>query len=110
MSKETNRDSRQSRRFAVQLPTVFGVGAEKNEGTVLNLSAHGCALTAERLPAALAYISLHMDLATDTEPVAVELAAVRWVSGHRCGLEFIRLAPEMAARLRAFVTLLERTP
>ncbi len=105
-----NRDARQARRFAVQVPTLFGAGSEKNEGTVLNLSAHGCALTAERLPAASVYISLHMDLLPGTEPVVVELAAVRWVSGHRCGLEFIRMSPEMTARIRAFVALLEGTP
>lgn len=103
-------NSRKGRRFAVQLPTVFGEGAEKDEGTVLNLSAQGCAMTAEQLPTAPASLSLHVDLLNGTEPVAVELATVRWVSGYRCGLEFIRMSPEMTARLRAFVALLEQTP
>jgi hypothetical protein len=45
-----------------------------------------------------------------TEPVLIELAAVRWVSGYQCGVEFIRMAPEMTTRLRSFVALLEKTP
>ena len=101
---------RQGQRFAVQLPAVYGVGAEQHEGTVLNLSAHGCAMTARRLPAASTYMALQVDLLNGTEPVVVELAAVRWVSSQRCGVEFIRMAPEMAARVHAFVDLLVRTP
>jgi hypothetical protein len=97
-------------RFAVQLPARYGSDAEKQEGTVLNLSRQGCAMTAQRLPAASSYIAFHVDLLDGQEPVAVGLAVVRWVASHRCGIEFIRMAPEMAARLKAFVELLERTP
>ena len=102
--------SRQARRFAVQLPAVHGTSAEEHEGTVLNLSGHGCAMTAKQLPAVADYISVQVDLLDGREPVAVELAAVRWLSDHRCGLEFIRMSPEMTARLKAFIELLERTP
>lgn len=101
---------RQSRRFAVQLPAVYAVGNDRHGATILNLSAQGCAVTAERLPAAAAYVSLEVVLLNDMPPVAVELAAVRWVADHRCGLEFIRMAPAMSSRLKAFVDLLESTP
>ena len=102
--------SRKGRRVAVQLSTVFGEGAQKNQGTVLNLSAQGCAMTAEPLPPVSTYCSLHVDLLNGTEPVVIELATVRWVSDYRCGLEFIRSSPEMTARLHTFVALLEQTP
>ena len=102
--------SRQSRRIAVQLPAVYGTGAHRQEGTVLNLSAYGCAMTADRIPAVAGYISVEIDCLDGRIPLAVELAAVRWVSSLRCGLEFIRLSPDMAARLKAFVDLLEGTP
>jgi len=101
-------NSRMYPRFAIQAPIVFGEGAERHEGTLLNLSVRGCAITAERVPAVPAYISLRMDFPNDTEPFDVELAAVRWASTHRCGLEFIRMSPEMNARLSAFVALLEQ--
>ena len=45
-----------------------------------------------------------------TEPVLIELAVVRWVAGYQCGVELIRMAPEMATRLRSFVALLEKPP
>jgi hypothetical protein len=103
-------DSRKDRRFAVQLPSVFRKGEQTEQATVLNISLQGCALTAERLPKAQSYLSLQVDMLNGTEPVLIELAAVRWVSGYQCGVEFIRMAPEMATRLRSFVTLLEKTP
>lgn len=103
-------DTRKVRRFAVQLPSTFGDNAKKESGTVLNLSAQGCAMMAERIPAISSYVSLQVDLLNGTAPVDIELAGVRWVSGHRSGLEFIRISPEMLARLRSFVALLENTP
>jgi hypothetical protein len=102
--------ARQSRRFGVQLPTVCRIDGDRHDATTLNLSVHGCALTAEELPPEDAAVALEIDLLNGAPPVAVELAAVRWAAGHRCGLEFIRMAPEMAARLKAFVELLENTP
>ena len=103
-------DSRKDRRFAVQLPSVFREGEQMDQATVLNISLQGCALTAERLPKAQSYLSLQVDMLNGTGPVLIELAAVRWVSGYQCGVEFIRMAPEMATRLRSFVALLEKTP
>lgn len=101
---------RKGQRFAVQLPALFGEEEEMCQGTVLNLSAQGCAMTAEQLPSVSTYCSLHVDLLNGSEPVVIELATVRWVSGYRCGLEFIRSSPGMTARLHAFVALLEQTP
>lgn len=103
-------DARKVRRFAVQLPSTFGENGKHEVGTVLNLSAQGCAMTAEKIPAVSTYISLQIDFLNGRTPVDVELAGVRWISGARCGLEFIRISPEMLGRLRSFVALLENTP
>jgi hypothetical protein len=67
-------------------------------------------MTAQKIPALSSYLSLQIDLLNGTKPITIELAGVRWVSGVRCGLEFIRIAPEMISRLRSFVSLLEDTP
>lgn len=104
------KDSRQARRFGVQIPMTFRYEEQNRNGTVLNLSAQGCAITADQLPAMQAYISLVIDLQAGMKPVEVELAGVRWVSDYRCGLEFIRLSVESSRRLNEFVALLERTP
>jgi hypothetical protein len=102
-------ESRKIQRFAVQLPCQLWNDEDKSDGTVLNLSAQGCAMTAEHLPSVSTYISLDIDLLNGEGPAKIELAGVRWISGHRCGLEFIRVRPDMLMRLRAFTLLLEQT-
>lgn len=106
MSKE----SRRAQRFAVQLPVLFGDTEPSEQGTILNISMAGCALTAEHIPELHTHISIHIDLPDGTEPVDIESAGVLWVTDYRCGLEFIRVSDESLARLRAFVALLENTP
>lgn len=102
-------ESRKVQRFAVQLPCKFAKDGDESEGTVLNFSAQGCAITAEHLPSVSSYISLDIDLLNSEGSAKIELAGVRWVSGHRCGLEFIRVQPDMLMKLRAFALLLEQT-
>ena len=101
---------RKAHRFAVQLPCKLCNNEVKSDGTVLNLSAQGCAITAERLPPVSTYITLDIDLLIGEGLATIELAGVRWVSGHRCGLEFIRVRPDMLMKLKAFTLLLEQTP
>lgn len=104
------RESRKARRFAVQLPCQLWNNEDKSAGTVLNLSAQGCTITTEHLPSVSTYVSLDIDLLNGEGPATIELAGVRWVSQHRCGLEFIRVQPDILMKLRAFVLLLEQTP
>ncbi|MCS6302385.1 MAG: PilZ domain-containing protein [Nitrospira sp.] len=101
------RESRKVQWFAVQLPCEFWNNEDKSDGTVLNLSAQGCAMTAEYLPSVSTYVSLDIDLLNGEEPANIELAGVRWVFEHRCGLEFIRVCPDMLMKLKAFALLLE---
>ena len=104
------REFRKVQRFAVQLPCRVWNDEDMSNGTVLNLSAQGCAITAEHLPSVSTYISLDIDLLNGEEPATIELAGVRWVSGHRCGLEFIRVQPDILIKLKTFALLLEQTP
>ena len=104
-----NRESRKVQRFAVQLPCRLWNNENKSNGTVLNLSTQGCAITTEHLLSVSTYVSLDIDLLTGEEPVTIELAGVRWVSANRCGLEFIRVRPDMHTKLKAFALLLEQT-
>jgi hypothetical protein len=50
-----------------------------------------------------------MQLREREEPVQVDLAAVRWVSATRFGVEFIKIRQEEEERLRKFVKTLEST-
>lgn len=101
-------ESRKIQRFAVQLPCKFGSNKDTLNGIVLNLSAQGCAMLAEQPPSLSSYVSLEIDLLNGEAPACIELAGVRWISGQRCGLEFIRVSPEMLTRLQAVALLLEK--
>jgi hypothetical protein len=73
------------------------------------LSAEGCAITSETVADAAVYLQLTMQLREREEPVQVDLAAVRWVSATRFGVEFIKIRPEEGERLKRFVKMLEST-
>lgn len=104
-------EARKHARFAVQLPVSFcgdRVSGE-GEGTILNLSAEGCAITSATIAATAAYLQLTIQLREREEPVRVDLAAVRWSAAARFGVEFIKVRPEEGERLRRFVKVLEST-
>lgn len=100
-------ECRKIRRYAVQLPCTYGNTDQKWKGTVLNLSPQGCTMSGEELPPVSSYLSLEIDLLNGEATIHIELAAVRWVSGHRCGVEFIRVFPDTLLQLKSFALLLE---
>ena len=102
-------EGRKHTRFAVQLPVSFGEHQPSHGGTILNVSAEGCAITSEIIVDVAIYLQLRMQLREREEPVQVDLAAVRWASATRFGVEFIKIRPEEEARLKLFVTVLEST-
>ena len=104
------REFRKAQRFAVQIPCTLGTSEGKCHGTILNLSSHGCALAADRVPIKGTYLSLEMDLLNGETPVRIDLAGVRWVSEPRCGVEFIRMSSDVLRQLSTFVLILDTTP
>jgi hypothetical protein len=102
-------EGRKHTRFAVQLPVSFSGAQLSHGGTILNLSAEGCAITSETVAGTAAYLQLTMELRDREEPVQVDLAAVRWSSPTRFGVEFIKIRPEEGERLKKFVKALEST-
>ena len=97
---------RKHTRFAVQLPVSFK-GDQLSEGTILNVSEEGCAITAETIADVAAYLQMMMHLRAGEEPIQVDLAAVRWSSATMFGVEFIKIRPEEEGRLKKFVEALE---
>lgn len=102
-------EGRKHTRFAVQLPVSFSGDQLSDGGTILNVSADGCAITSDRVAGTAIYLQLTMQLREREEPVQVDLAAVRWVSATRFGVEFIKMRPEQEERLRKFIKTLEST-
>jgi PilZ domain len=102
-------EGRKHTRFAVQLPVSFSGDQLSDRGTILNLSAEGCAITSETVAGVAVYLQLTMQLREGDEPIQVDLAAVRWISSTRFGVEFIKIRPEEGERLKQFVNVLEST-
>jgi hypothetical protein len=102
-------EGRKHTRFAVQLPVSFSGDQLSDRGTILNLSAEGCAITSETVAGVAVYLQLTMQLRERDEPIQVDLAAVRWISSMRFGVEFIKIRPEEGERLKQFVNVLEST-
>ena len=94
-------------RYAVQRPVSFRGDFVSGTGTILNISRQGCAIVSDTVAEADAYLRLHVQLHDEEDPVQVELAAVRWSSAKRFGVEFIKMPQEVGERLRQFVKLLE---
>ncbi len=102
-------EGRKHTRFAVQLPVSFSGDQISDGGTILNVSAEGCAITSDTVAGVAVYLEMTMQLREREEPVQVDLAAVRWVAATRFGVEFIKIRPEERERLRKFVKMLEST-
>ena len=102
-------EGRKHTRFAVHLPVSFRGDQLSHGGTILNVSAEGCSITSETVASVAAYLQLTMQLREREDPVEVDLAAVRWSSPTRFGVEFIKIRPEEEERLKKFVKVLEPT-
>jgi N-acetyl-beta-hexosaminidase len=102
-------EGRKHTRFAVQLPVSFSGDQLSDGGTILNVSAEGCAITSHKVAGTGIYLQLTMQLREREEPIQVDLAAVRWVAATRFGVEFIKIRSEDGDRLKQFVKALEST-
>ena len=94
-------------RFAVQRPVSFQGDLVAGTGTILNISRQGCAITSDIVADADAYLQLKVQLLEEEDPVQVDLAAVRWSSAKRFGVEFLKMQQVVGERLKQFVKLLE---
>lgn len=94
-------------RFAIQRPVIFQGDNIAGNGTILNISREGCAIASETAAGTEGYVQLKMQLLEQEDPIQVELAAIRWSSGAKFGVEFIKMHSEAGDRLQRFVKLLE---
>jgi hypothetical protein len=102
-------EGRKHTRYAVQLPVSFSGDQVSDGGTIVNLSAEGCAIMSDTVVGDAVYVQLKMELLEREEPVHIELAVVRWSSDKRFGVEFIKIRSQEGERLKNFVKALEST-
>ncbi len=103
-------EQRNDPRFPIHWPMVFLGAHTAGGGTLTNLSMRGCAVESHtRIPTGTR-LELCALFPEDHCPVVPDKAVVRWSSGGKFGLEFLRIRPEEEARLRGFVSTLKSEP
>ena len=100
-------ENRKSPRYPVLCPISFSGDHMAGEGTVVNLSGHGCSVGSEKNAKERTYLALYVFLPDQASPMKVDQAVVRWAMEGAFGLEFLHMEPEEQERLRRFVSALE---
>ena len=106
-------ERRQFPRFGIQFPmSLLQDGVKVGKGTVDDLSAGGCAVDSQVNVRTGDYLALQLtlpDQQAPTTPLTVDVAAVRWTSQRKFGLEFISMPSGDQDRLRRYVKILQTT-
>ncbi len=101
---------RYAHRFPIHCPVTFLGDHLVGDGTVRNVSTGGWKVDSDQPVQPGNYFALRVLLLDQAVPIKVDLAAVRWSSGREFGLVLVRLLGVEEARLRRFVSSLERGP
>lgn len=98
--------TRSYKRFLFHSPLIVGGESCVCEGTLRDLSMHGCSMVCDREFPLGSRVRVSLLLPDQTSALPIELGRVTLVKGRECGLEFMQLP--LQSRLRLNCTL--RTP
>lgn len=94
---------RSATRVAVTYPVRLSGDSMIGQGTVINLSAPGCAIETTLPVQPGDYLELHVMTPDQARPLTVELAKVRWAIEQKAGIEFIRVRRDDQSRLQRLI-------
>lgn len=92
-------DVRQSPRVAVRCPCGFSSVQIAGEGTVVNLSAKGCAVESPTSVSGGTYLEVWILTPDRSFAAIVDVAVVVWSEDERFGMKFLRLRPEEESKI-----------
>ena len=95
--------------FQVKLHATFSSEAIEGGGTVVNLSTGGCKIESDMRALPGGYMAIRLYVPDHEAPIRIDVAAVRWSSGHDFGAEFISISPDDQVRLREFLNTVEQS-
>jgi len=90
-------------RVQTEFPVIFAGDSYVGEGTVLNVSVPGCEISSRKPVEPGTYLEMKVLVPDNGPSLCVGLARVRWCSGARFGVEFIRIPGEDQVRLGRLV-------
>ena len=95
-------------RFPVTIPsTLVQRDKLRYTGSVKDLSQKGCRIESVIRPFTGMQLELQIQLHSESTPITISNATVRWTGTHGIGFEFLTLAPSEQERLNRVVTQLE---
>jgi len=95
--------TRTYQRFSFHSPLIIGGESFVNEGTLRNLSMHGCSMVCDRELPIGSPVRVSFLLPGQASALPIELGRITWAQGNACGIEFVQLP--MQSRLRLNRTL-----
>ena len=99
-------DRREYDRISAKYPIAFIGDDALGDGSISNLSIHGCMIHTPRPAPLAAVISLSLFDSTSDAPIDIAKALVRHRSGKGFGVEFQRVNPTQEKRLRLRLSVL----
>lgn len=96
-------DKRRERRVPVNDPLSFQAAAGPGEGTIINLSANGCAFESGHPIDPTATLQLELCIPNEKDPVRINRARVTWKAGDGMGVEFLNMNETSKARLEHYL-------
>jgi PilZ domain len=94
---------RSCERVHTEFPVIFAGETYVGEGTVLNVSAPGCAIQSRKRVQPGSYLEMRLLVPDSSSPLRVGLAKVRWCEERRFGVEFIQIPGGDQVRLGQLV-------
>jgi len=94
---------RSSMRVAVTYPVRLLSDSMIGQGTVINLSAPGCAVQTDLPVKPGDYLELQVMAPDQARPLTVGLAKVRWAAHQKAGIEFIRVRRDDQSRIQRLI-------
>ncbi len=103
MSTDKERKIRKARRVELRCTLGFSSGEVEGDATITNISTSGYRAESDINMAEGLDLQVIIQLPSQSLPVKIERASVRWVSGNAFGLNFILFFPSERARLHTFL-------
>lgn len=100
------KERRKALRVPVEIPVTFESKELSGEGTLMDMSPHGCSLVSKQTLRSGLVLRLHLPAAKGQKPDSTmqQLATVMGVSGNRAGLKFLAYSSEEKNALNQTVT------
>jgi hypothetical protein len=108
MTKEAPRlEKRQQPRFTSQFRSTISGGQGEGQGRTLDLSAGGCMIETDLTVVVGASFECRIYVPGLDWPLRINEAQVRWVKGNTFGVQFTKIQPDEAAKLKQVIVRLD---